>query len=201
MTTILQNSINANSTTPLLPVQGGTGVSSPTAHGILVGEGASAVNPITLTNGQILIGSTGSDPSAATLTQGTGITITNGAGTITIANSEPAGTTWSVKTTATTLAAFNGYFNNASTGSVTFTLPATAALGDTYQVANINAASFVIAEASGQSIILGNTTALVSTGTITSNNTIGDWIEIVCAVANTTFIATMREGSANVVVS
>lgn len=39
----------------------------------------------TMTNGQIIIGSTGATPVAATLTQGTGITITNGAGTITIA--------------------------------------------------------------------------------------------------------------------
>lgn len=39
----------------------------------------------TMTNGQVIIGSTGATPTAATLTQGTGITITNGAGTITIA--------------------------------------------------------------------------------------------------------------------
>lgn len=37
------------------------------------------------TNGQLLIGSTGVAPVAATLTAGTGITITNGAGSITIA--------------------------------------------------------------------------------------------------------------------
>lgn len=39
------------------------------------------------TNGQLLIGSTGAAPVAATLTQGTGITITNAAGSITVANS------------------------------------------------------------------------------------------------------------------
>lgn len=38
------------------------------------------------TNGQLLIGSTGVAPVAATLTQGTGISVTNGAGSITIAN-------------------------------------------------------------------------------------------------------------------
>jgi len=42
----------------------------------------------TLTDGQLLIGSTGATPAAATLTQGTGITITNGAGAITITNSD-----------------------------------------------------------------------------------------------------------------
>lgn len=38
------------------------------------------------TNGQLLIGSTGGAPVAAALTQGTGITVTNAAGSITIAN-------------------------------------------------------------------------------------------------------------------
>lgn len=39
----------------------------------------------TMTNGQVIIGSTGATPTAATLTAGTGVSITNGAGTITIA--------------------------------------------------------------------------------------------------------------------
>lgn len=38
------------------------------------------------TNGQLLIGSTGASPVAAALTAGTGISVTNGAGSITIAN-------------------------------------------------------------------------------------------------------------------
>jgi hypothetical protein len=41
-----------------------------------------------MTNGQLLIGSTGGTPTAAALTQGTGITITNSAGGITITNSD-----------------------------------------------------------------------------------------------------------------
>lgn len=52
------------------------------------------------TNGQLLIGSTGSSPVAATLTQGSGITITNGAGTITVASSGV--TTFSAGTTGLT---------------------------------------------------------------------------------------------------
>lgn len=46
------------------------------------------VNP--LTNGQLVIGSTGVAPVAAALTAGVGITVTNGAGSITVANSSPA---------------------------------------------------------------------------------------------------------------
>jgi hypothetical protein len=43
----------------------------------------------TMTNGQVIIGSTGATPVAASLTAGSGISITNGAGTITVANSVP----------------------------------------------------------------------------------------------------------------
>lgn len=38
----------------------------------------------TMTNGQVIIGSTGGTPTAATLTQGSGVTISNAAGSITI---------------------------------------------------------------------------------------------------------------------
>jgi len=44
------------------------------------------VEAAALTNGQLLIGSTGAAPAAASITAGTGIQVTNGAGTITVAN-------------------------------------------------------------------------------------------------------------------
>jgi len=58
----------------------------------------------TMTNGQLIIGSTSGTPTAATLTQGSGVTITNGAGTITIAATGGGGG-WvqSVQTNLTTV--------------------------------------------------------------------------------------------------
>lgn len=47
----------------------------------------------TMTNGQVIIGSTSGTPTAATLTAGTNVTITNGAGSITI-NSGGGGASW-----------------------------------------------------------------------------------------------------------
>ena len=90
------NAINAP--LPLAATQGGTGLVSPTAHSLLVAEGASAFTALgSATNGQLPIGSTGADPVLATLTQGSGISITNAAGSITIAASGgglPDSTTW-----------------------------------------------------------------------------------------------------------
>jgi len=65
---------------------GGTGATTLTDHGVLVGSGAGAITPLAVgTNGQVLVGSTGADPVFATIGEGTGISITLGAGTITIA--------------------------------------------------------------------------------------------------------------------
>lgn len=51
-----------------------------------------AVNEPTLTlDGQLIIGSTGNRPVAATLIQGANVTITNGPGTITIASTGGGG--------------------------------------------------------------------------------------------------------------
>ena len=60
-----------------------------TNHSLLVGAGtATLTNLGVATNGQFPIGSTGADPVLATLTSGTNITITNGAGSVTIAASQ-----------------------------------------------------------------------------------------------------------------
>ena len=55
-----------------------------TAHGVLIGEGASPLVSIVLGAGQLLIGTTSGDPSASTLTQGQNIGITSASGAITI---------------------------------------------------------------------------------------------------------------------
>lgn len=72
--------------TPVSVPNGGTGATSFTAHSILLGEGTSAISALgAATNGQLPIGSTGADPVLATITAGTNVTVTNGAGSITIA--------------------------------------------------------------------------------------------------------------------
>jgi hypothetical protein len=53
----------------------------------------SSNTPELTTNGQLYIGSTGLNPVAATLTAGSGVTITNAAGSITIAASASGGET------------------------------------------------------------------------------------------------------------
>ena len=73
--------------TDVAVADGGTGASTLTQGGVLYGNGTSAItNSGVLTNGQLLIGDGTTFPTVATLTQGAGITVTNGAGSITIAS-------------------------------------------------------------------------------------------------------------------
>lgn len=79
----------ASGVTGTLPVaNGGTGLATLTSNSLFIGNGTSALTALGVaTNGQIPIGRTGLSPVLATLTAGTNVTITNGAGSITIAAS------------------------------------------------------------------------------------------------------------------
>ncbi len=78
--------LNTETTGTLSVGNGGTGTTT-LASGVLFGNGTSAITSTgTLSNGQLLIGDGSGAPSLATLTQGSGVTITNGAGSISIAS-------------------------------------------------------------------------------------------------------------------
>lgn len=79
--------LSALSLDTALPVaSGGTGVSTLTDGGLVLGSGTGAVTSLgQATNGQLVVGSTGADPVLATLTGGSNITVTNTAGGISIA--------------------------------------------------------------------------------------------------------------------
>ena len=96
--------LSALSLDTALPVaSGGTGASTLTDGGVLLGSGTGAVTALgQATNGQLVIGSTGADPVLGTLTGGANITVTNSAGGISIAASGlGSGTVQSVSATGT----------------------------------------------------------------------------------------------------
>ena len=88
--------------TALTVANGGTGASTLTDGGVLLGSGTGAVTALgQATNGQLVIGSTGGDPVLSTLTEGTGVTITNTAGGIEISAAGSGGTVTEVDATGT----------------------------------------------------------------------------------------------------
>ncbi len=75
-------SLQANLSGTVVVGNGGTGRSTLTNHGVLIGETTSPVNSVVLAAGQVLIGTTASDPVAANITGDAGITITSSTGAV-----------------------------------------------------------------------------------------------------------------------
>jgi hypothetical protein len=125
------------------------------------------------------------------LAAGAGITTTAGSNTITIA-ATGMGFSWQVVTSVApanpiTLQPETGYFCNGG-ATVNFVLPALAAVGDTYVVANTNTSTgWIITQKAGQNIIFGSLTTTTGVAHGISSSANGDTVHLVCYVANTTW--------------
>lgn len=150
-----------------------------------------------MTNGQVVIGSTGATPTAATLTAGSNISIVNAAGSITISATGLAGFSWTVVTgTSQAMLSNNGYIAN-NAGLVTLGLPATSAVGDEIDVIGKGAGGWLIQCGAGQTIVLGSSTTSVA-GSLASTNR-KDSLYMICTVANTEWqVASAPQGNITV---
>jgi len=138
----------------------------------------------TMTNGQLIIGSTGATPTAATLTAGSGISITNAAGSITISGTT-SGMSWSTVSGTTQAAAVNnGYITN-NAGAVTVTLPTTFAIGEAVEVKGLGAGGWVLAAGTATVIRMGSSVTS-SAGSLTSANRY-DTVRVIGLEANATW--------------
>jgi hypothetical protein len=114
------------------------------------GNSLGGVGP--LTNGQLVIGSTGNPPQAATLSAGTGVTITNAPGSVTISASGSGGSAWTVVTSSTTAVPGGMYLADTSGGSFTITLPTSGVVEIRDAKGTFGANNLIIQAASGQSL-------------------------------------------------
>lgn len=136
-----------------------------------------------MTDGQLVIGVTGNRPFANTLTAGTGVSITNAPGNITI-NSTGGGLTWSEVTgTSQAMAVNNGYIAN-NAALVTLTLPATAAIGEKVIVQGKGLGLFRIAQNSGQIIHFNSLTSTLGVTGYAEATQRYNTVELICITAN-----------------
>src|SRR5580765_7290475 len=183
-----QNAINLKASG--VPTYDGAGTftaSTLTQHAVLLGGASNLITSLPLINGQLAIGNTGNDPTAATLTAGTGVSIANASGSITI-SAVGGGLTWTVVTgTSQAAAVNNGYIAN-NAGLVTVTLPATSAVGDTVAVTGINnATGWKVAQNAGNTIFFGNATTTPGTGGSLASTATRDTVYLICMTANATW--------------
>lgn len=87
----------------------------------------------------------------------------------------------------------NGYVAN-NAGQVVLTLPAVVAFGQMIRVCGYGSGGWQIVFNAGQNAIVGRTVATTTTGSIASSNQY-DQVELLCVVANTTFIALSAFGN------
>lgn len=114
---------------------------------------------------------------------GTGTNTTASSNTL-IINTTGGGYKWFVITAATKQILVNeAYFAN-NAGTLTFTLPAVAAVGDSFRVSGM-LGQWTIAQNAGQSIRVGNVVTTVGVGGSVASTMLGDSIHVVCNVANT----------------
>lgn len=167
-------------------------------------SGGSPISGKMVSDGQLLIGRTtlnagGTNIDVGTITAGSGITVTNGAGTITIsATGGSSSFTWQVIGASQALAVNNGYI--CTTGAaLSLSLPATSSVGQIIEISLDGSTSFTVTQGALQSIRLGNvvsTTGVV--GTIASTAR-GDSIRMVCSVANLTWNIVSSIGNLTIV--
>ncbi len=184
-------SLQANLTGTVAAVNGGSGVSSPTLNTLPIANGSSPYNFVSLTNGQLLIGSTGSIPIANRLTAGTGIAITNTAGAISISAPGGTGFSWTVLTAGAALASNNGYFCNGA-APLGLSLPVASNVGDVIQIVGMNTGNgWSVSQAAGQQIVIGTSASTTGAAGFISSTQNADAIYLVCSVANLQWTASM----------
>ena len=139
------------------------GLTGITQHSLQVGGAANALTQLGVaTNGQLPIGSTGADPVLATLTAGTGISVTNGAGSISLAvNGAVVGQTITGDSGgALSPTAGNWNFTGGSTGLTFAGAGSTETLGGTLAIANGGTDATSFTQSNG--IVTYNGTRLVN---------------------------------------
>jgi hypothetical protein len=136
-----------------------------------------------LTAGQILVGTTAGAPAATAISSGSGILVANSSGSITV-SATGGGIGWTSQASTPVTAAINTGYVITDASTVTLTLPTTAALGSVVRIAGQGAGGWILQPGAGQTIKV--LTASASTSVASSEAF--DCIEVVCTVANTTWV-------------
>jgi len=152
--------------------------------GVVIADGFGELSSITGTDGQVVIGSTGAAPVFATLTAGTGIAITNAAGSVTI-NATTGGFSWTEVVGTTQAMSVNGGYIANNAGLVTLTLPAVGVIGDSIQILGKGAGGWRVAQNAGQTIHYSSLSTTPGVGGRLDSTHQRDCIELVCVTANT----------------
>ena len=170
----------ANTISAITSVQGG----------VLYGTSAPAVVTSALTNGQILSYNAG--VTIRSIVGGTGVTVANGAGSITISTPSIV----NQASSSVTLAAGNLYLINNGASLVTLTLPSSPTAGDRYIIIGASSGGWKVAQPTVKFVQLpgGAVTTTGTSGSISSTNQY-DAIAIVASPTANQYIVYWLDGN------
>lgn len=138
-------------------------------------------------------------PAAGVITIHGGIGCATSASGSTVTIDVSGGFDWATVAGASqTLVASNGYITG-NAGLTTFTLPAVASIGDTFQIAGASAGGWIVAQNAGQVIHYNAVDTTVGAGGSIASTNRYNIIEILCVVANTGFTVLSSSGALTVV--
>ena len=181
-----------------------------TSDTLAVGNLNLATNTLSSTSGNIILapvsGSKVSINSAYTLPSSDGtsnqVLSTNGSGVLSFQTPTSTDMPWtkiSTGTTAVSLVKSNGYINANGSSDVTFTLPTTAAVGDTFEILNASFLfEFIVKANASQEMYVGNVPGPIGTSGHVKSEDLGDWIQIICINTDTSFIVCVKQGNVDV---
>lgn len=160
--------------------------------------GINGATPVTGNTPQVVLAdNTGNLATISSSTAGFVLT-SNGTATPSFQAVSSGALTWNnVTTTSASMVANNGYLAN-NAGLVTLTLPTTAAQFTLIEVVGFGAGGWTIVQNAGQTIHFGNATTTAGSGSISSTNQY-DAIYLICATANTVWVAQNSIGNLTVV--
>lgn len=194
--------LNQDTTTDASPTFAGATLSGISANyvlktgaaGVVEGEatlatsrGGLGISAAAVADGQIPIGKTSDHTFAlANITAGVGVTVTNGANTITLATSG-GGLTPVDATADATMTAGNMYIVNKAAGACVLTTPGTCVVGDIVKIVGYHSNSYVVTAATGDTIHYLDVDTSAG-GTLTPENRYAI-ITLICVVANSEWVA------------
>lgn len=171
------------------------------ASAVTINTGSAGITiPSFTTSGALVSTSSGLITDASASTSGFVLT-SNGSGSAPSFQSAPAsGFQWANTTGATqAMAVSTGYVSNDGATLVTFTLPATAAVGAEVAVLGSGSGLWTVAQNSGQTIHFNAVASTTGTGGSVSSTSQYDSITLICNVANTDWVAYQATGNLSVV--
>lgn len=163
-------------------IAGIAGVVAATNNLVTINTSTGQLGSVAQTNGQLMIGSTAASPVAAGLTPGAGISITSGAGSITV-SSWGGGMSWTTKGASTALVVNNAFICTAG-AALSFSLPLTSSVGDEVALTLDGSTSWTITQAANQQIRFGAVQTTLGAGGSLASTAQGDTVTLVCSVAN-----------------